>query len=433
MATIRTGDAGIDLSAAYLSRYRDLQITGLLPTQLDATFQFLGQPGYILRLTGSFTPDLGDSARQYGLTGVVTGVRETINDALRLEVSGVSIPFTALGDSSLLPTLLSGNDFVQGGAGNDVLRAYAGNNVIAGGAGADIAAIDAARSATLSFRYADQAVVYRYPAGQWDKLGSIETVRFIDRDYALAELPEFKPLEYLASYPDLAAAYGTDQIAAWQHFAATGIAEGRLPSFSGLNYIASYPDLIRAFGTDAEAGAQHYLTTGRAEGRTVSFDGLRYIASNPTLIPIVPHTVEAGALRFITGRPPGERSIDFDPLRYLASNLDIARAYGADEARGLDHWISKGFMENRGIGTFSAAQYLANYADLRAAFGTDERAATLHWITAGAAEGRSARDPNAYRWFGAAETSFSSVGFFNTRVVWVDTTTLLPPIIPAAG
>ncbi len=109
---------------------------------------------------------------------------------------------------------------------------------------------------------------------------------------------------------------------------------------------------------------------------------------HPCLIPIVPHTIDDGALRFIPGPAPRD-DIGFNPLRYLASNLDVARAYGTDEARGLDHWLSKGYMENRYTASFSAEQYLSNYADLRAAFGTDTRAATLHWIQTGAAEGRN--------------------------------------------
>lgn len=398
MATVRAGDAGLVLSATYLSRYRDLQITDRTPTEIDATFQVSGQPGYAAQFRGSFMFSNGNTVRPlFGSPGPVTDIRETFDGQFRFGLSGVGIPFGVFGEPLLLPRVLAGNDLVQGGAGTDVLLAFAGNNVIAGGAGTDVAVIEAARSATLSFQWRDQAVVYRQAAGQWDQLSGVEAVRFTDREYALAELPALRPLEYLASYTDLAAAYGTDEAAAWRHFSATGIAEGRLPGFSGLNYIASYRDLAAAYGANADAGARHYLTSGRAEGRAETFDGLRYIASYGDLIPVLPHTIDAGAMHFISSGAAEGRSVTFDPLRYLASNLDVARAYGTNEARGLDHWLEKSFTENRQTASFDAAQYLATYADLRAAFGTDQRAATLHWIQTGAAEGRSALRVPIYR------------------------------------
>lgn len=402
MATLRTGDAGFDTTRLNLGEYADLQVqlTALRATELNADFRRVGQPERTVRLRGNFA--LGGN-RGVQPFGEVSQISESRDGQVLFELSDVSIPLAALlrepvfpgaprspADPFLLSRTLAGNDLVQGSSGNDVLQAFAGNNTIQGSGGIDTAVIAAARSATLSFRWRDDAVVLRQAARQADQLSSIEFVRFADREYAAFELPELRPLDYVASYSDLAQTFGTDEGAAWRHFANQGLLEGRSISFNALNYLASYRDLAQAFGTDANAGARHYLASGRAEGRAVSFDGLRYIASYGDLIQVLPHTIDAGAMHFIASGAAEGRTITFDPLRYLASNLDVARAFSADEMRGLDHWINKGYSENRSATAFDPAQYLARYADLRAAFGTDQRAATLHWIGTGAAEGRIA-------------------------------------------
>jgi glucose/arabinose dehydrogenase len=157
------------------------------------------------------------------------------------------------------------------------------------------------------------------------------------------------PLEYIASHPDLIAAFGTNGEAGRSHFARFGMAEGRTVRFDGFEYIASYPDLIAAFGAGQDAGAAHFITFGRAEVRAVTFDGYQYIASH----------------------------------------ADLRAAFGADDDAGAAHFIAHGRAEGRSADLFDAARYLANYADLRAAFGADEEAAAIHFIAFGAAEGRT--------------------------------------------
>ena len=87
------------------------------------------------------------------------------------------------------------------------------------------------------------------------------------------DFPLFPALDYTASYPDLASAFGTNPDLAWAHFRDFGAKEDRTITFNGLNYIASYPDLSGALGTDARQGALHYLQHGRLEGRAVTFNG----------------------------------------------------------------------------------------------------------------------------------------------------------------
>ena len=395
MAVLRTDDTGLDLTLGTIRTYAALTPTEQTSTTIVGDFRQAGFSTYTVRIDGTGFGGGG----LFGLgSGTVTGLQENLFGVVaRFTITGANVPaqtglaaITSSSDAAPISVLLGGDDLVQGGAGNDVLAAYGGRNTILGGGGADTAAIAADRTATLSYSFRNEAVVFRNAARQADLLVDVEAVRFQDgAAVPTTALPSAQPLQYLATNLDLAAAFGTDEAAAWRHFAQSGLAEGRTVAFSGLGYIASYSDLRATYGANAEAGARHYLTSGRAEGRAPTFDGLRYIASHPDLIPVLPKTVDAGAMHFISYGAAENRSTTFDPLRYIASNRDLIRAFGANEARGLEHWLANGFAEGRSATAFNPAQYLANYADLRAAFGTDTRAATLHFIQSGAAENRA--------------------------------------------
>ena len=134
---------------------------------------------------------------------------------------------------------------------------------------------------------------------------------------------------------------------------------------TGLEYIASYPDLAAAFGANGEAGVAHFFLFGHDEGRTVTFDGLDYIASYDDLLQAFSANTDAGATHYI----------------------GFGAAEGRTTT-GAAHFISSGFGEGRARDSFNEVQYLANYADLQAAFGTDTEAATLHYVKTGFYEGR---------------------------------------------
>lgn len=74
---------------------------------------------------------------------------------------------------------------------------------------------------------------------------------------------------YAACYPELAAVFGNNESALFNHFVTCGMAEGRQGSaeFNVNFYCASYPDLAVVFGSDLPAYYNHYMTTGKAEGR----------------------------------------------------------------------------------------------------------------------------------------------------------------------
>src|SRR5215207_5150651 len=115
-------------------------------------------------------------------------------------------------------------------------------------------------------------------------------------------------LEYIASYPDLTAAFGANEAAGRQHYETSGVAEGRGVAFNGLQYIAAYGDLIQAFGANEDAGAAHYIAAGRNEGRVRD---------------------------------------DFSAEQYLAKYGDLRAAFGGDLEAATRHYITSGFAEGR--------------------------------------------------------------------------------------
>ena len=78
---------------------------------------------------------------------------------------------------------------------------------------------------------------------------------------------------YAKAYPDVAAAYGNDSEALWNHYVTHGINEGRTQINSGFNvfaYISAYPDLRNAFGDDLVAYYVHYANNGINENRKLT-------------------------------------------------------------------------------------------------------------------------------------------------------------------
>jgi hypothetical protein len=243
----------------------------------------------------------------------------------------------------------AGDDIFWGGGGDDTLTGKQGSDVLDGGLGTDAAGYFGPRP-FYGIAWIGGATVFSTLEGT-DRLYNIEGIQFADRTEHITD----EPLEYIASYTDLIAAFGTNAAAGFDHILDNGYAEGRTVTFDGLEYIASHGDLIKAFGANDDAGAGHYIQAGRFEGRHTSFNGLEYIASYGDLINAF-HTQVAA-----------------DP------NPDI----------GTSHYILAGYAEHRVPDLFDAAQYLANYADLQAAFGSELEAATIHHITNGYFEGRT--------------------------------------------
>ena len=87
-----------------------------------------------------------------------------------------------------------------------------------------------------------------------------ESIFYISPEYAL---------RYIASYPDLIAAYGTDYALGQSHYSKYGAVEGRIISFDPIVYLNKYQDLRQSFGYDTYNATIHYITTGYYEGRVL--------------------------------------------------------------------------------------------------------------------------------------------------------------------
>ena len=81
--------------------------------------------------------------------------------------------------------------------------------------------------------------------------------------------PVYNYKEYLQYNQDLAAVFGDNQKALFDHFITNGMKEGRQASseFNLAAYKANNPDLVSVFGDDNAKYYEHYISSGKAEGR----------------------------------------------------------------------------------------------------------------------------------------------------------------------
>ncbi|MEA1072184.1 calcium-binding protein [Sphingomonas sp. LY160] len=199
----------------------------------------------------------------------------------------------------------------------------------------------------------------------------------------------FDPIAYSAANGDLLRAFGTDARALSFHYLQFGFAEGRTTTFGAYQYAASYGDLRIAMGSDVQALTQHYVRSGFAEGRTLSFDSLRYAASHPDVYRAVGSNPEALARHYVEIGAAQGRTMTFEALSYVASHADLLRAFGTDVVASTRHYLDHGIAENRAI-TFDPIVYAATYPDLIRAYGADRQALAKHFVEYGFSEGRSA-------------------------------------------
>ena len=245
--------------------------------------------------------------------------------------------------------------------------------------------------------YADLIIAY----GQSADVALAGSQHFYSQGQAQGRFYEggsfFDAQGYVENYADLAAAFGTgatlDKAAASLHFIQTGVFEGRLGQ-DAVAYLASNPDLIAAFGADEGAAVAHWQAFGRFEGRDLNFDGAQYLANYADLRAVFGTDVAAATRHFVTNGFAEGRT-DIDPLDYIASNTDLIGAFGDPVTTpdiigtGVAHYMFNGRAEGRPTEAFDAVQYLANYEDLRASLGYDFDAAALHFIRTGFEEGRT--------------------------------------------
>ena len=240
----------------------------------------------------------------------------------------------------------AGNDVLSGGEGDDVMQGDGGNDTLDGGAGIDTVRFGGRSSDYFLVTYGTSVVVIPHTENARlldgvDTLNNIERLSFggngVTRSASGVDNKVFG-LEYIASYVDLIAAFGTNAEAGVEHYFQAGMSEGRVVTFDGLKYIAAYADLIGAFGTNAEAGIAHYIQSGQHEGRTASFDAAFYLAKYGDLRAAFGADTHAATLHYIVSGSHEGRFMVTSGNDMLAgsSSADILNGYaGNDTLSGL--------------------------------------------------------------------------------------------------
>lgn len=309
-----------------------------------------------------------------------------------------------------------GNDTITGGGGNDTIIGGLGTDIaVYSGAEADYAI--SYNASTQKFTLIDQRAGspdgtddligvenFRFAGGTivsstlmgGVSLAIVPNVHLNDLSYAgtASGFNHFIDLSnFEASFPDLISAYGMNQTAMQAWYNENEPTEKRVANFDGLDYVASYPDLIAAFKSGPlaavqDSGATHFILSGYSEGRQTTFNALDYIASYKDLIAAFGTNSDAGAFHFVESGSNEHRTTSFNGLNYIASYLDLAHAFGANEQAGAAHFINYGSNEHR-LTAFDGLSYIAQYADLMKAFGANNDAGATHYINSGANEGRT--------------------------------------------
>ncbi|MBR1817067.1 MAG: polysaccharide deacetylase family protein [Lachnospiraceae bacterium] len=130
---------------------------------------------------------------------------------------------------------------------------------------------------------------------------------------------------YIKHNPDVARAFGEDDVAVLRHFVYSGMNEGRQASenFNVQYYKNNYADLINAFGDDNKSYYIHYITNGKRENRTANR--------------MIKNTVYMGK----------DYSDVYDFEYYYSHYPDLQKAFGRNEYKLLEHYVLCGIREGR--------------------------------------------------------------------------------------
>lgn len=125
---------------------------------------------------------------------------------------------------------------------------------------------------------------------------------------------------YRSAYPDVAAAFGNNKAALFNHFVNYGLREGRSCSadFNPQAYRAKYADLQQAFGDDMAAYCRHYVTCGKAEGRDGGGTGSASAATVTDAATTDTATVQGNVI--------GTCTTEYDATVPRAVNVELAAA-----------------------------------------------------------------------------------------------------------
>ncbi|MEM6890146.1 MAG: hypothetical protein AAF636_18725 [Pseudomonadota bacterium] len=206
------------------------------------------------------------------------------------------------------------NDTIDGGSGKDTINGHGGDDSIVGGSGddalyggegadtfvfshgddddvlGDLESIDILSfggvtlgDISLSYEGGNTVLHYGNDSVTLEGIGYVNMTNFtfnqihyshgstttqLTWNGTVSSLTDLEAAQYIASYPDLIAAFGTNLEAAKNHFFVNGIAEGREIAFNSEQYLANYGDLQNEFQGNLLSATLHFITNGVHEGRT---------------------------------------------------------------------------------------------------------------------------------------------------------------------
>lgn len=165
----------------------------------------------------------------------------------------------------------------------------------------------------------------------------------------------FDAASYRAFNPDLG---GMSYLELSSHWIKKGFKEGRQAhlQFHSRDYLNLNLDLSKAFGAaNYQKGLFHYVSNGALENRKATsvfhplvFNSTDYAFWNSDLVTTGMSDLELWAHWYNSGRFEGRRArTSFSSVSYLARYPDLARIYGSNYARAVEHFVFNGSLEGR--------------------------------------------------------------------------------------
>ena len=139
------------------------------------------------------------------------------------------------------------------------------------------------------------AMLYKAPVQAANAALPATTPVWFDAEYYATVYPDV----YNAFAPNIQAMGGLDN-AMWFHYRNLGVNEGRKPAadpnwFDAAYYAATYPDVAAVYGTDADKLFAHYITLGRSELRRPNATYVHTVDKNGVPNGLAPSAAPAAA------------------------------------------------------------------------------------------------------------------------------------------
>lgn len=379
-----------------------------------------------LDLTGfsaASTVDLhsGSYSSVNGMVGNIAIAFDTAIDTLRTGAGNDTI--TGNDDGNYIDAG-AGDDTITGGAGNDVIIGGFGNNTINGGGGINTLFIDDVSAHYSNYHDLAQTVITNGTialnsfgqfgsvsnATKTDTATNIQSVQFLDKKFGF--LPIFNSSSYQMDIDPKVfprTVFTRPATDGFNDLYLLGASSDTVIMDNGTNFVlpGGGTDIITG-GTGIDTvmfarSAGSYIVTKNANGSIqvkapgvdVTMTGVEFalLDVDTKALAVGQSQANAVASNYLWQQTPISiadfQAQSFAPLNYIASYGDLIRAFGDNQAAGLNHFLSNGFNEGRSA-TFNALDYTASYGDLIQAFGNNQTAALEHYIQNGFGEGRRA-------------------------------------------